>query len=113
MRVLHLTLKKKWFDMIASGEKKEEYRQIKKYWIDRLKPVNMVERNKKNELIDMGVLFTTFDVVRFRNGYSKNAPTLDIQFEGITIGPGREKWGGGYKDCFVIKLGELLTAKQK
>jgi hypothetical protein len=26
MRILHLTLKKKWFDMIASGEKREEYR---------------------------------------------------------------------------------------
>ena len=32
MRVLHLTLKKKWFDMILSGEKKEEYREIKSYW---------------------------------------------------------------------------------
>lgn len=32
MKILHLTLKKKWFDMIASGEKKEEYREIKPYW---------------------------------------------------------------------------------
>lgn len=29
---LILPLKKKWFDMIASGEKKEEYREIKEYW---------------------------------------------------------------------------------
>jgi hypothetical protein len=36
MRVLHLTLKKKWFDMIASGEKKEEYREDKEYWRRRL-----------------------------------------------------------------------------
>ena len=27
-KILHLTLKKKWFDMIASGEKKEEYREM-------------------------------------------------------------------------------------
>ena len=31
-----LTLKKQWFDMIASGEKKEEYREIKDYWWMRL-----------------------------------------------------------------------------
>ncbi len=31
-RVLHLTLKKTWFDMIASGEKREEYREMKPYW---------------------------------------------------------------------------------
>lgn len=35
-KTLHLNLKKKWFDMILSGEKTEEYREIKGYWIDRL-----------------------------------------------------------------------------
>ena len=32
MKVLHLVLKRKWYDMIASGEKIEEYREIKPYW---------------------------------------------------------------------------------
>ena len=32
MKYLQLTLKKKWFDLILSGEKKEEYREIKPYW---------------------------------------------------------------------------------
>ena len=36
MKTLHLTLNKKWFDMIAAGVKKEEYRSIKTYWIKRL-----------------------------------------------------------------------------
>ena len=31
MSTLHLTLKKQWFDMILSGEKTEEYRDIKPY----------------------------------------------------------------------------------
>ena len=35
--VLRLTLKKKWFDMIAAGIKKEEYREWKPYWFNRLK----------------------------------------------------------------------------
>lgn len=34
--ILHLTLTKKWFDMILSGEKKEEYREIKGFWSKRL-----------------------------------------------------------------------------
>lgn len=36
MKILHLTLKKKWFDMILSGEKKEEYRDTKEFWLRRL-----------------------------------------------------------------------------
>ena len=28
MKTLHLVLKSKWYDMIASGEKKEEYREL-------------------------------------------------------------------------------------
>lgn len=34
--VLKLVVKKKWFDMIVSGEKTEEYREIKPYWIGKL-----------------------------------------------------------------------------
>ena len=35
MATLQLSLKKKWFDMILSGEKKEEYREVKNHWISR------------------------------------------------------------------------------
>ena len=34
--MLILPIKKKWFDMIKLGEKKEEYREIKPYWTKRL-----------------------------------------------------------------------------
>lgn len=30
--MLTIPIKKKWYDMILSGEKKEEYREIKPYW---------------------------------------------------------------------------------
>ena len=33
--MLTLPIKKKWFDMIKSGEKKEEYREIKPYYVSR------------------------------------------------------------------------------
>jgi len=32
MKTLHLNLKRKWFDMILSGDKDEEYREIKPHW---------------------------------------------------------------------------------
>ncbi len=33
---LYLPLKAKWYKMIESGEKTEEYREIKPYWCDRI-----------------------------------------------------------------------------
>ena len=35
-KVLTLTVSKQWYDMIVAGEKTEEYRTIKSYWINRL-----------------------------------------------------------------------------
>ena len=36
MKILELPLKKEWYNMIESGEKREEYREIKQYWQKRL-----------------------------------------------------------------------------
>ena len=90
MKILHITIKKKWFDLIASGEKKEEYREIKDYWIRRLK-------NK------------TYDAILFRNGYSKNSPKLLIVYDGYHTGLGRIKWGAPEgKPVFILSLGEII-----
>lgn len=35
-KVLKLVVSKQWFDMIVAGEKTEEYRKIKGYWVKRL-----------------------------------------------------------------------------
>jgi len=89
MRILHLTLKKKWFDMIASGEKKEEYREIKKYWIDRF---------EGNE----------YDVIKFRHGYAKNAPTMIVELKNIFIGRGQSEWGAPDERVYILELGDIL-----
>ena len=109
MKVLHLTLKKKWFDMIASGEKKEEYREVKDYWMKRLAGIKgcgtsynfTLLNNIKNKCID-------YDVVIFKNGYSKNAPTLVINCKGIEVREGKSQWGAPNHRVFVIKLGEII-----
>jgi hypothetical protein len=95
MKILHMTLKKKWFDMIASGEKKEEYRELKGYWMKRL-------------LIEHGDGFKTFDIVRFKNGYSPNAPMMDVECKGTEVGNGKYEWGCTNKS-FIIKLGKILS----
>jgi len=101
MRILHLTLKKKWFDLIASGKKTMEYREAKQYW--------------RNRLLD-GEDPKNFDVVRFKNGYG-DVSTMDVQFKGIFFtGPewctpkhGEVLTG----DTIVIKLGKVLGITQK
>lgn len=102
MKNLHLTLKKKWFDMIASGEKKEEYREVKPYWIKRLTAYN----NAFDHCRD-------FSAIEFKNGYGKDAPTLLFECDEIIIGTGKPEWGAEPdKEYFVIKLGKILKSIQ-
>lgn len=116
-RILHLTLKKKWFDMIASGEKKEEYRDVKPYWISRLvdgmghphscADFNFKHKNGYEYSMDYAV---GYDYVEFRNGYRKDSPRvlvkiLDIVLDAATT----SKWGAEYgKQYFIIKLGDII-----
>lgn len=111
MKVLHLTLKKKWFDMIASGEKKEEYREIKEYWVNRLchefKGAIGGDLMSKHAVISFTI--KQFDAITFKNGYAKDAPTIKIECKDIVIETGKEKWGAEPgKEYFVIKLGNIL-----
>lgn len=59
--ILPLVLKGKWFDMIASGEKKIEYRRAG-YWLDRV--YNWFNKSIRGGLVP---------VVEFRHGYAKDA----------------------------------------
>lgn len=76
--MLILPIKRKWFDMILSGEKKEEYRDIKPYYDTRLMdefgmiwvgdeliraPMPELQKNR-------------VQLVAFRNGYGKDVPTI-------------------------------------
>lgn len=103
MKILHLTLKKQWFDMIESGEKKEEYREIKMYWatrlIDGFPSTFGIDTNSQD--------FKEFDGVIFRNGYSGGAKLMSFRNPKIRIDTGKPEWGAepGRK-YFVITLGE-------
>ena len=105
MSILHLTLKKKWFDMIASGEKKEEYRELSDYWCRRFLGLEWfrIHREAMHRAIK-----ANYSIIHFRNGYSSQSPFLTIECKGITVGNGRSEWGGGNL-TFIIKLGEIIA----
>lgn len=95
-KILNLVLKKRWFDLILKGVKKEEYRECKDYW--------------KARLVDEFGEFKDFDVVRFRLGYGKEAPTIDVELLGIDSGEPNIEWcEGDEKWCYRIKLGRILN----
>lgn len=88
--------------MIASGEKKEEYREIKDYWVKRFVTVDI-----DLDFIDI-VPLRHFDVVTFRNGYSKNAPTISFKCDGISTGSAKPEWSESWMGkVFIIKLGQV------
>ena len=101
-KILHLTLKKKWFDMIFSGNKKEEYREIKPYWLKRL----------CYGICGSQYIFREYDLIEFRNGYSRDAQTILVEFKGVKVKTGRMKWGAekGVK-YFCIQLGNIVDEK--
>ena len=121
MRVLHLTLKKKWFDMIASDEKKEEYREVKMFWAARflhgfskselslnLGDLKSAYKTRFGETV-LDAVKKNFDAVKFTNGYAKNAPTITLEFKDISIGKAKPEWSDNWQgDVFIIKLGNII-----
>lgn len=102
--ILTLTIKKKWFDMINKGVKKEEYREIKEYWTSILKtPPSLFGPSE----------FKQFDVVTFRNGYHFHSPMSSFEIRSIEIKEGVKEWGAeeGVK-YYVIKLGKRLMCQR-
>ena len=109
MKILHLPLKAKWYEMIERGVKTEEYREIKPYWKQRLLEYGncwgdydlVVKTCNKGFL-----LFKKYDFVKFSYGYTKRTMTFEI--ESITIGKGNPEWGAPTEDVFIIKLGKRV-----
>jgi len=95
MKILYLTLKRQWFQMILSGAKKEEYREIKPYWNRRLHT-------------------ETFGIIEFRNGYSKDCPRFQIECLSVQRGLGIVEWGAPEKEVvYILRLGKVLNVEIK
>lgn len=91
MTILTLAIKKKWFDLIKAGEKKEEYREIKPYYQTRFdKPLTHI---------------------RFTNGYGNSVPSVTVELLGISKGIPKPEWSEGTieqgTEVYVLSLGGL------
>ncbi|MBK8045052.1 MAG: ASCH domain-containing protein [Haliscomenobacter sp.] len=94
---LHLRIKKQYFDEIAAGTKKIEYREGKEYYWSRL--VNMDENGEF-------VSFKPINEIVFINGYHKDAPRMRVAVEKIEFIEVKDN-GEIYQD-FAIHLGKVL-----
>ena len=100
---LFLPLKAKWYDMIESGIKTEEYREFKEYWFKRL----VEDGNFSTKEIRK---FKDFDTITFVYGYTRRKMTFECK--GIHLGTGNPEWGAEPgKEYFVIKLGRRRNEK--
>ena len=82
MQILHLTLKRHWFDEIVKGNKLVEFREKKPYWTKRLK-------NRE------------YDEIYFKNGYSNSVPFMRVRWLGCQEG----------KNKYMIYLGKILEIR--
>lgn len=95
---LYLSLKKKWYDMICCGIKREEYRNMTNYWNKRLFYTNGEPKD--------------FEYVEFTLGYpakSDNSRRMRFKITSISKRCGKEEWGAEKGVCYyVIQLGDII-----
>jgi hypothetical protein len=113
MKVLYLTLKANFYDMIEAGIKTEEYREIKKFWVTRLADTFIHQHDEDDKrYIFKPVEFTH---VHFARGghFGKNIPQMRLELKGIEIREGKPEWGAEpHKHYFIIKLGKKLDSHE-
>ena len=112
--MLVLPIKKKWLDMIKSGEKKEEYREIKPYYKTRFYNAikEVLDKETFAQQVTAVILYNNtvmLDVI-FRNGYSSNSPQIKCKCIFKGKGPGKEEWGAEpNKEYYILEILEVLN----
>ena len=117
MKKLTLVLVRKWFDMIFSGEKKEEYRNITKHYVSSffdwkeseytLDQFTQKLIKEEDDTLLWLYLKLFHDNIIFAHAYSTDRDKFEIEWDSIHIGEGRKEWGAetGIK-YFVLTLGD-------
>lgn len=108
--MLTLPIKRMWFDMIASGEKKEEYREIKEYYDSRLLnafgAICVGDEVLHNVLPEMDQIEWPVPIV-FRNGYSAASRQIKAMCT-LSIGTGKLAWGAEPgKKYYILHIKEI------
>lgn len=120
MKILHLPLKAKWYEMIECGDKLEEYREIKPHWIKRFfvyadgqrinnSDAEYLARNISalfSASYDGTIRYVHYTHVKFSYGYTKR--TMMFEIESIRIGKGKPEWGAPAENVIINKLGKRI-----
>ena len=93
--MLVLPIKKKWFDMILSEEKKEEYREIKPYYTKRFQTIGLLDEN--------GLPTTNIRRIILRNGYSSTSDQVLVDV-GIAIREGNPNLGAKPGEKYYVLM---------
>ena len=100
--MLVLPIKRKWFHMILSGEKKEEYRKTSAYWMARF--------HRHFPMFPHSCIPTggVAEWVEFRNGYRTDSPRFCALCELVDVRDGKQEWGAeSGKKYYVLKIIEI------
>lgn len=131
LKPLHLNINKDLFELIASGEKVEDYRELELYSVYRLfykieggewHPKTMITDSQEIPLYPnspkcfsvgffdyYGLCVKEFTHVVFKCGNKRNSPTIRIEWKGLRIGGGNSAYGAEVgKRYFIIDLGEVV-----
>jgi len=93
MKTLHLSVTKEWFEKILNGHKKEDFREIRLHWKQRLKdPIALV---------------------KIVNGYGEHRPTIIAKFAGLRITDDDELTDLGTGCFFAIGIGEFIEVRNE
>lgn len=129
MKTIHLNLHKKWFDMINSNQKKQEYRKISPYYCSKLLKVNDEVKPLKwwkdffefygdasSKVIQVNInemvfTFRQYETATFSNGYAKKRPLMIVAISAIEISTGFGDWGAMPNEkYFVLNLNEVQSS---
>lgn len=126
--ILYLPMNRKWFNLVYSGEKKEEYRLFKPHWATRIRrwidsnsPDNIVTHLTPDYGAEISILMESNGKnlpICFFNGYHKNAPKfnamcsrVELRKESLHPEWGEDAYNGELH--FVLHIGQVEKGEKK
>lgn len=115
-----LQLKRKWYEMIDSGQKREEYRRVTPYWMSRILGCGggkvCSEQSLSGEVfcpVCLRMAWKKFDKVIFTLGYPRKdevAKRMVFELDNLMMRGGNPEWGAEEgRTYFVFKLGKRIS----
>lgn len=100
---LNLPIHRKWFDLILSGIKLEEYRALSPHWIAIL---TYCKKNWTRSICQCKM--KEYTTVKLTNGYGNHRSYMIVELKSIEIGLPNPNWCDDVtEEVFILKLGTI------